>query len=104
VTSILAEAKEKLDRYYEIKSEGYTIEKVEKRVMEIFGIENDEIYSNGRRKVRLAARSLLCYWAMRKLGFTATELAKRLGMTHPAVSYAVICGEQITKERNYNLV
>ena len=46
-------------------------------------------------------RSLLCYWAVRELGLTATGLAKRLGMTQPAVSYAVCRGEQIAKERNY---
>ena len=40
VTSILAEAKEELDRYYEMKTRGYTLEKVEKRVMEIFAFWN----------------------------------------------------------------
>jgi REP element-mobilizing transposase RayT len=104
VTSILAEANEKLDRYYEFKKQGYTVEKVEKRVMEIFGVEKDVIYAKGRRKIQVAARSLLCYWAVRELGLTATELAKRLEMTQPAVSYAVIRGEQIAKERNYHLV
>jgi DNA-binding transcriptional ArsR family regulator len=104
VMSILAEANEKLDRYYEIKSQGYNIEKVENRVMEIFGVEKDVIYSKGRRKIQVAARSLLCYWAVRELGLTATELAKRLGVTQPAVSYAVIRGERIAIERNYSLV
>jgi REP element-mobilizing transposase RayT len=104
VMSILAEANEKLDRNYEMKSRGFTIETVEKRVMEIFGIEKDVIYSKGRRKIQVAARSLLCYWAVRQLGLPATELAKRLGITQPAVSYAVIRGEQIAKERDYNLV
>jgi hypothetical protein len=100
----LAEANERLDRFYEIKSQGYTKEKVEKRVMEIFGVEEDVINSKGRRKVQVAGRSLLCYWAVRELGFTATELAKRLRMTQPAVSYAVSRGEQIAKKNNYTLV
>ena len=104
VTSILAEANESLDRCYELKSRGHTLERVEKRVMEIFGVEKEVIYSKGRRKIQVAARSLLCYWAVRELGFTATELAKRLGMTQPAVSYAVSRGEQIAKEKSYNLI
>jgi len=104
VTSILTEANEKLDRYYEIKSQGYNIEKVENRVMEIFGVDKDAIYSKGRRKIQVAARSLLCYWAVRELGLTATELAKRLGVTQPAVSYAVSRGERIAREKNYSLV
>ena len=104
VISILAEANEKLDRYYEIKSQGYTIEKVEKRVMEIYGVEKHMIYSKGRSKIQVAARSLLCYWAVRELGLTATKLTKRFGLTQPAVSYAVIRGELIAKESNYTLV
>ena len=90
VTSILAEANEKLDRYYEIKIQGYTIEQVEKRVIEIFGIERDVIYSKGRRKIQAAAKSLQCYWAVRELGLTVTALAKRLEMRKPALSYAVM--------------
>jgi len=72
--------------------------------MEIFGVEKDMTYSKGRRKIQVAARSLLCYWAVRELGLTGTELAKRLGVTQPAVSYAVIRGERFAKERNYSLV
>ncbi len=72
--------------------------------MEIFGVEKDVIYSKGRRKIQVAAGSQLCHWAVGELGFTATELAKRLGMTQPAVSYAVSRGEQTAKERSYNLI
>ena len=104
VASILAEANEKLDRYFEIKSQGYTIEQAEKRVLEIFGIERDVIYSKGRRKIQVAARSLLFYWAARELGLTATALARRLGMRQPAVSYAVMRTELIAKESNCTLV
>ena len=53
------------------------IEKVEKRVMEIFGVEKDVIYSKSRRRIQVAARSLPCRWAARELGFAASELAKR---------------------------
>ncbi|MGD8291978.1 MAG: helix-turn-helix domain-containing protein [Desulfobacterales bacterium] len=73
-------------------------EKVEQRVMEILDVEKYAIYSKGRRKIQMAARSLLCYWAERELGFTATELAKCLGQTQPAVSYAVNRGELMAKE------
>ena len=104
VTSILAEANENLNRYYELKSRGYDLKKVEERVMKIFDVDRDVIYSRGRRRLQVEARSLMCYWAVRELGNTITDLAKRLGMTQPAVGYAVSRGEQIAQERNYNLV
>jgi predicted transcriptional regulator len=47
---------------------------------------------------------LMCYWTVRELGLTDAELATSLGVTQPALSYAVSRGEQIAKERNYNLV
>ena len=83
---------------------GYTLETVEKRDMEIFGVDRDVIYSKRRLKIQAAARSLLCYWVVCELGLTATELAKRLGLTQPTESYAVSRGEQIAKEGNCTLV
>jgi hypothetical protein len=52
----------------------------------------------------VAARILLCYWAVRELDPTATELAKRLGVTETAESYAYNRGERIAKARIYRLV
>jgi len=57
--------------------------------MEMFGVEKDVIYSKGRRRIQVAARCLLCYLAVRELGLAATELAKQVKMTQPAVSYAI---------------
>ncbi len=33
---------------------------------------------SGKHPMTVKARSLLCYWAVRQLGFSATELSKRL--------------------------
>jgi hypothetical protein len=56
------------------------------------------------RRIQVAARSLLCYWAMRELGLAATEFAKQFKMTQPAVSYSVIPGRLIAIESIYTLV
>ncbi|MEA3415110.1 MAG: hypothetical protein U9R02_02985, partial [Thermodesulfobacteriota bacterium] len=40
-------------------------------------IEIEEIYSKGRRKVQVEARDLLCYWSVRELGISCTDLAKQ---------------------------
>ena len=57
-----------------------------------------------RRKVQVEARDLLCYWAVRELGISCTDLAKQLEMTQPGVGYAVSRGEKIAKEHNYQLL
>ena len=56
--SILAEADEKYDRYYELKSRGYDLKHIQMRVKEILGVDGDLIYSRGRRRKQVKARSL----------------------------------------------
>jgi len=36
-------------------------------------------------------------WAVRELGFSATELSKKLGISQPSVSISMKRGEQIAK-------
>ncbi len=104
VLSVLAEANEKYDRHYELKSRGYDLKNVQMRVAELLGVDLDRIYSRGRRRDQVEARSLFCYWAVRELGYSVTDLARRLAMTQPAVGYAVSRGEQIANERNLSLL
>ena len=104
VTQILEQANEKLDRHYELKSRGYDLTKVEERVIEIFGIDRDVIYSRGRRKQQMQARSLFCHWAVHELGISRTEIAICLGMTQPGVGYAVNRGAQIAQSMKYKLI
>ena len=103
VASILAEANEKMNRHYEMKSRGFDLSRVEQRVMEIFEIGRAALYLKGRRSKQVEARSVLCYWAVRELGLSTTEMARRLGMTQPGVGYAVSRGEMIVKKMKYNL-
>ena len=103
VTALLSEANESLDRRYELKGLGYNLEKIGQRVSKIYGIEKEEIYSRGRRKVQVKARDLLCYWAVRELGISCTDVAKRLGISQPGVGYAVHRGEKIAKKYKYQL-
>ena len=101
VMNILSEADERVDRRYELKNLGYELDKVEQRVLEIYQIEREDLYSKGRQRIRAEARGLFCYWAVRELGYGQAELGRRLGMTQPGVGYAVQRGEHIVKENNF---
>jgi len=104
VHKVLSEAHEKFNQRYELKGLGYTLEKVEDRVTEIFCISREELYGKSRQKRRAEARNLLFYWAIRELGISGTLLAKRFGMSQPGVVYSVYKGEKIAKENGYQLV
>mgnify|MGYP001268881842 CR=1 FL=1 len=103
VTALLSEAKEQLDRRYELRGLVYDLEKIVQRVSKLYGIDEEEIYSKGRQKVKVEARDLLCYWAVKELGISCTDVARRLGMSQPGAGYAVSRGEKIAKKHNYQL-
>jgi hypothetical protein len=104
VTALLSEAKEKFERSYKLNALGYDLKKISQMVSRIYDIETKKIYSKGWRKVQVEARDLLCYWAVRELGISCTDLAKQLGMTQPGVGCAVNRGEKISNEHNYQLL
>ena len=105
VMEVLAEAEEKFKRFYELKSKGYDLDTIDKKVCEIFGIEPDEIYSKSRQKTRAEARGLYCYWAVVELGYSLADMARLLGMAgQGGWVYAVRRGERIAKETNYRLI
>ena len=104
VMEVLSQADEKYSRHYELKRLGYDLERLEQRVVRIYGIDKEELYLKGRQKTRAEARSLLFYWAIRELGMSGTSLAKRFAMSQPGVVYAVNKGENIAREKNYRLL
>jgi putative transposase len=103
VTQVISEADEAFDRRYTLKSMGYDIGGVEQRVLDIFGINTEELYSGCRKKIVSEARSVFCYWCVRELGESMTSLAKQLGLTQPAVGYAVDRGNKNVNKAKINL-
>ncbi len=60
-----------------------------------FLVKPTEILLPSKQRQRVRARSLLCFWAVREFGLSATLLAQKLGMTQPSVSRAVQRGENL---------
>ena len=104
VMTILSEADERMDRGYELKSRGFTLDTLAQRVAEIYQIDKEDLYAKGRQKIRAEARSVFCYWAVRELGIQGTRVAKRLQMSQPGVAYAVQRGERIVKAKAMQMI
>ena len=68
------------------------------------GIDPGPVQTAGKHPVTVKARSLMCYWAVRRLGFSATELSKKLGVSQPSVSISVKRGEKIAKAMQLELI
>jgi len=104
VMNVLSEADERMDRRYELKSRGYTIESLEQRVLDLYRIKKEDLYSKSRQKVRAEARCVFCYWGVRELGLEGTRMAKRLNMSQPGVAYAIRKGEKIVKDNDFQMI
>ncbi len=63
-----------------------------------------EIFQPGKQPVKVKARSLFCYWAVRELGFTMVDPAPKLNISQPAVSMSAQRGERIASENGYSLM
>ena len=71
---------------------------------EICEIEKDDIFLKGKHQKRVKARSLFCYWSVRELGVSLTELAGRLNISVPGIGYSVDRGEIIARKNDYRLI
>jgi len=104
VERVLKAADESFERKYQLKSQGYDIDKLADRVADIFSVKPEEIFQPGKQPVKVKARSLFCYWAVRELGFTMTDLAPKLNISQPAVSISAQRVECIALENGYSLL
>jgi REP element-mobilizing transposase RayT len=104
VENILSQCQEQMERKYLYKNKGYDFEWLTGKVAGILGIDKEEIAMSGRYPRRVAARSVLCYWASRELGLSTIILSKRLGISQPAVSQSIRRGERIVLEKKLRLV
>ena len=104
VENVLKRAMEALEEKYELKARGYDFNWVVSRVAELLSMSTDQVTAIGKSPGTVKARALLCYWAHRKLGMTATEIAARLGIGQPAASRLSRRGEEIEKELGLHLI
>lgn len=95
VESVLKEQNERLERRYRIQMQGYNFDKVVNRVAQIFELKPQEVLSPVRERLRVKAKSLLCYWAISELGMAGAEIARQLKISKSGVSRAAARGEKI---------
>jgi putative transposase len=72
-------------------------------VAQVLDLPLEIVWEKNRLSQVVQARSLLCYWAAKKLGMSMTEIANRVGLTQPAASIATRRGEEIATQNGYSL-
>ncbi len=103
VDSVISQSEEQYERRYELKRQGFNLYRIAERVAEVLKMEPNEIFAKGRQNKKVRARSLLCFWAVRELGMSHTDLAKKLEMSPAGIGFSVERGELIAGKGNYLL-
>ena len=96
VENVLKSAQEELEQKYDLKAKGYDFDRVMERVA--------EGPSFGKSPQTVKARSLLCFWAHRKLGMAAIEIGRNLNIGQSAVSRSSMRGQKIERENGFELL
>lgn len=104
VDSVLAAARETMERKYRLKAMGCDFHMIITRVSRIFDVPEESIRSSGKEPKRVKARSVAAYWAVRELCMAGIEVGEELGLTQSAVSRAVQRGEDIVRELGISLI
>jgi putative transposase len=104
VESTLRSAEETMEKRYALRSRGFDLDKTASRAAQVMGVKESDVWAKGRYRQAVEVRSLFCYWAVRELGTTMSSLARRLGISIPAVSKSVRRGEKLAKAKGYSLV
>ena len=102
VEQILQTAGEKFEKRSLLVSQGWDMDKLAEHVAQLLDMEVSEVWSAGKYRHIVKARSLLCYWAARELGVSMASIAKILNLSPAAVTQSVERGERLVKENNYH--
>ena len=103
VDEVLSKAEESFERRNGLKAKGVDVEYIADRVGKLLDIPVEDVWSPGRYRNLVAARSLICFWAVRELGMSMTSIARRFRISTAAVSKSVKRGEEIAKREGYQL-
>ncbi|MGD8345434.1 MAG: helix-turn-helix domain-containing protein, partial [Desulfobacterales bacterium] len=68
-----------------------------------FDLKPQAVLTKGKKRIRVKARGVLCFWAVNELGMTGAEVARRLKISKSGVSRAVARGEEIAAKMRLNL-
>ncbi|HSO67177.1 MAG TPA: helix-turn-helix domain-containing protein [Desulfatirhabdiaceae bacterium] len=103
VERVLSDARESMQTRYSLSTQGISIADIIPAVCNLFSIEPHRIIGPSKERTIVNARALVCYWAVRELGMTMTEVAKHLKIALSTASAVVNKGEKIARDQCLSL-
>ena len=104
VEEVLGAAREQMERKSLLRARGVDLETVAARVSAVLKLETGQVERPGKERRLVHARSLYCYWAVRELGISLSDLARKFRLSSTAVSLSVKRGEKLAEEKGFRLM
>ncbi len=95
VERVLKQAKEQLEEKYRLQVSVISLPALIERVANHYNIDLEDLKSTSKERTITEARRVLCYIAVRKLGYKCTEISKRMSVSAVTVSKAVSHGSKM---------
>jgi putative transposase len=103
VAQVLLSTERQSKRRHGLASRGYDLDRLSRRVAILLNVKPKDIFSRRKHRESVKARSVFCYWAVKELRESATALARKLGVSQPAVSISVKRGAGIVSDMGLRL-
>jgi len=95
--SVLKRADEQPEEKYRLQARGIGLETLIDKVAHHSSIDPENLNSASKERTITEARRILCYLAVRKLGYTCNAVARALGISPVTVSKAVASGNTLAE-------
>jgi hypothetical protein len=95
VERVLKQADEQLEEKYRLQVSAISMEALIEKVVQYFKIDPENLKSASKEQPVTKARRVLCYIAVRKLGYKCTDVSKTVGISAVTVSKAVSLGSKL---------
>ena len=96
VERVLKQANEQLEEKYRLQGSVVSLEALAKKVAHHFDIDPGNLKSASKERTVTEARRVLCYIAVRKLGYKCTDVSKALDISAVTVSKAASLGSKLS--------
>jgi hypothetical protein len=100
VEQVLKLADEQLEEKYKLQTKGISLEALVEKVAHYYKIEPEDLKSASKERIVTKARRVLCYVAVRKLGYKCTDVSKAVGISAVTASKAVSLGSKLSEIGN----
>ena len=97
VERVLKQADEQLEEKYRLQVSVISLQALIKKVAHYYKIDSENLKSASKERPVTKARRVLCYIAVRKLGYKCSDVSKTVGISAVTVSKAVSLGSKLSQ-------